>query len=71
MVARVGALALLAALLAAGCASTGVAQSGDVSKEGEQPAADLQAGAQAQTIEQWAAANPNNGAPGSGEGDGK
>ncbi|HMS54921.1 MAG TPA: hypothetical protein PKA27_05935 [Fimbriimonadaceae bacterium] len=43
----------------------------DLSKVDEQPAANLEAGASAQTIEQWAASNPNNGAPGSGEQAGK
>ena len=32
-----------------------------------QPPANLEAGAKAQTMEDWAKANPNNGAPGSGE----
>lgn len=40
----------------------------DLSKESSQPDADLEAGRNAKTIEDWAAANPNNGAPGSGEG---
>lgn len=41
--------------------------------EGEQtqPPADLEAGAKAKTIEEWAKANPNNGLPGSGEDGGK
>lgn len=60
------AIALFAVALV-GCAGP----SRDLSKEAEQPQADLEAGAKAQTIEQWAKANPNNGAPGSGEGAGK
>ena len=40
----------------------------DLSKVGEQPAADLEKGKNAQSIDEWAKANPNNGAPGSGEG---
>jgi len=60
--------ALLGGLLLSGCDSP---ESGDLTKEGEQPAADLEAGAQAQTMEDWAKANPNNGAMGSGEGDSK
>lgn len=54
-------------MVALGCAS----KPKDLSKTPEQPAANLEAGASAQTIEQWAAANPNNGAPGSGEQAGK
>jgi hypothetical protein len=43
----------------------------DLSKKAPQEAADLAKGAKAQTIDEWAKANPNNGAPGSGEGGGK
>lgn len=62
---------LLAAALAlvAGCGS-GIPepQGGDLEKTETQPAADLEKGSQATTMEQWAAANPDNGKPGSGEG---
>jgi hypothetical protein len=51
-----------------GCSGGDPASSRDNSKVAEQPPANLEAGAKAQTIEEWAAANPNNGAPGSGEG---
>jgi hypothetical protein len=71
VVARIAPLALALVLAyAAGCGESGT-KSGDLSKTGEQPPADLEAGAKAQTIEQWAAANPNNGAMGSGEQEGK
>ena len=43
----------------------------DLSKVGEQPVADLEKGKNAQSIDEWAKANPHNGAPGSGEGGGK
>jgi hypothetical protein len=36
----------------------------DVARSGPQPEADLEAGRNATTIEQWAAANPDNGKPG-------
>lgn len=69
---RSAGLTVLAALAAgavlAGCGSP---QGQDLEKAEQQPAADLNAGAQAQTIDQWSAANPNNGAPGSGEQAGK
>jgi uncharacterized lipoprotein YajG len=39
--------------------------------EQTQPPADLEAGKNAKTIEEWARANPNNGLPGSGEDGGK
>jgi len=58
-------IALIASLVLAGC---GNSQGEDLSKVSEQPPADLEAGRNAQTIDQWAAANPNNGAPGHGEG---
>jgi len=50
--------------LSAGC---GEAQGPDLEKSAAQPAADLEKGAKAQTIDEWAAANPNNGAAGHGE----
>jgi hypothetical protein len=62
-------LALLLAVVA-GCGDSGV-KSGDLGQAGEQPPANLEAGAQAKTIDDWAAANPNNGAMGSGEQEGK
>ena len=40
----------------------------DLSKVGTQQAADLEKGKNAQSIDEWAKANPNNGKPGSGEG---
>ncbi len=36
-----------------------------------QPPANLEAGKSANSMEEWAAANPNNGAPGSGESESK
>ncbi|MBX7134453.1 MAG: hypothetical protein K1X67_17425 [Fimbriimonadaceae bacterium] len=51
--------------------SCGEQKGEDLSKVGEQPAADLERGKNAQSIDEWAKANPNNGAPGSGEGGGK
>jgi hypothetical protein len=70
---RIGPFLLAAALaLVAGCGS-GIPepQGGDLSKTEEQPAADLAKGAEATTMEQWSAANPDNGKPGSGEAGGK
>ncbi len=58
-------LVLLSGLMVIGCGSS---QSQDLSKVESQPDANLEAGKNASTIEQWSAANPNNGAPGSGEG---
>ncbi len=63
----VGLVAVGAALLG-GC---GEPKGQDLSKTPEQPPANLEAGKSAQTLEQWSAANPNNGAPGSGESEGK
>lgn len=54
-----------------GLVSCGEPKGEDLSKVGEQPAADLERGKNAQSIDEWAKANPNNGAPGSGEGGGK
>ena len=42
----------------------------DLSKVGDQPVADLEKGKNAQSIDEWAKANPDNGKPGSGEGSG-
>lgn len=42
-------------------------QGQDLEKVEAQPPADLEAGAKAQTIDDWAKANPNNGAPGHGD----
>ena len=64
-------VAIAAGAILIGCSGGDPAGNRDNSKVAEQPAADLEAGAKAQTIEQWAAANPNNGAPGSGEGNDK
>jgi hypothetical protein len=58
----------LAIGLLAGC---GEKAGPDLSKVEAQPAADLESGKNAKTINEWAAANPNNGAPGSGEDGGK
>lgn len=52
------------ALVMAGC---GEAPGPDLEKAEAQPPADLEAGRNAQTLDQWAQANPNNGAPGHGE----
>jgi len=54
------------AVFLGGCGSE-PGQGTNLEKVEAQPAADLEAGAKAQTIDEWAAANPNNGAPGSGE----
>lgn len=59
---------ILGISLLAGC---GEKAGPDLSKVETQPPADLEAGKNAQTISEWAAANPNNGAPGSGEDGGK
>ncbi len=54
--------------LLVGLAGCGEPEGKDLSKEAPQPAADLEKGKNAQTLKDWAAANPSNGAPGSGEG---
>ena len=66
-------LATLSALFCVAMSLTacGEPKGEDLSKVGEQPAADLEKGKNAQSIDEWAKANPNNGAPGSGEGGGK
>jgi uncharacterized lipoprotein YajG len=56
--------ALLAVALMGGCEPQGP----DLEKVEAQPKADLEAGAKAQSIDDWAKANPNNGAPGQGDG---
>ena len=61
------ALVIACVMVLAGCASA----PRDLTKEQTQPDADLQKGAEAKTIEEWSAANPNNGLMGSGEGEGK
>ncbi|MCW5939611.1 MAG: hypothetical protein KF884_01200 [Fimbriimonadaceae bacterium] len=53
---------LLALLLAVAGCSEPAGQ--DVSQVSPQPEADLEAGKNATTIEQWAKANPDNGKPG-------
>ena len=63
MVARV-VVVLLAALWLSGCGEP----VRNLEAEQTQPAADLEAGRNATTIEEWARANPNNGLPGHGEG---
>ncbi|MCW5941438.1 MAG: hypothetical protein KIS66_04355 [Fimbriimonadaceae bacterium] len=55
---------LVVAGVVAGCGEG----SRDLSKVAPQPDADLEKGRNAKTLEEWASANPNNGAPGSGEG---
>ena len=55
---------VVASLGLIGC---GEPQGQDMSKVAAQPAADLEKGKNATSIAEWAAANPNNGAPGSGE----
>lgn len=61
----------LAVLAVAGMAGCGEAPGPDLEKVEAQPAADLEKGRQAQTIDEWAKANPNNGAPGHGDTGGK
>lgn len=61
-------LVAVGVVLLGGC---GEPKGQDLSKTPEQPPANLEAGKSAQTLEQWSAANPNNGAPGSGESEGK
>lgn len=56
-------LSVLALGLLVGCE----AQGPDLERVEAQPAADLEAGAKAQTMDEWAKANPNNGAPGHGD----
>jgi uncharacterized lipoprotein YajG len=60
-------LAALTIGLLAGCEPPGA----DLEKAEPQPAADLEAGAKAQTMDEWAKANPNNGAAGHGDAGGK
>ena len=55
------AVGAITASLLVGC---GEAQGTDLSKTAPQPTADLEAGKNATTIDEWAKANPNNGAPG-------
>lgn len=57
----------LLGLISLGLAGCGEPQGQDMSKVAAQPAADLEKGKNATSIADWAAANPNNGAPGSGE----
>ena len=59
-------LLVLALGLLAGCGDA--PQGGDLEKTAAQPDANLEAGAKATSMEEWAKANPNNGAPGQGEG---
>lgn len=56
-------LAALTIGLLAGCEPQGA----DLEKAEAQPTADLEAGAKAQTMDEWAKANPNNGAAGHGD----
>lgn len=70
MVSKLGLLALVAAILV-GCSGSSEPASADISKAPEQPAADLESGKNAQNMDQWSKANPSNGAPGSGESEGK
>ncbi|MBN9501732.1 MAG: hypothetical protein BGO01_15325 [Armatimonadetes bacterium 55-13] len=65
------ALAFCLVGLGVGLVGCGEPQGPDLSKVQAQPAADLEKGKNAKTIEEWASANPNNGAPGSGEGSSK
>lgn len=60
-------IALAAVLWAVGCGQP----ERNLEAEQAQPPADLEAGRNAKTIEEWAKANPNNGLPGSGEDGGK
>jgi hypothetical protein len=59
-------IALIAAFSFAGC---GEGQGPNLEKVEAQPPADLEKARQAKTIQDWAAANPNNGAPGHGDGE--
>ncbi|MFN3730410.1 MAG: hypothetical protein ACK4XJ_11975 [Fimbriimonadaceae bacterium] len=61
-------MAAMAGMALVGCDSP---QGGDLESQSPQPAADLEAGKNATTLEDWAKANPNNGAPGHGESDNK
>lgn len=68
---RTAFIVLLSLALAAALAGCGGPKAQDLSKVESQPAADLEKGREAKTIDEWARANPNNGAPGSGEGEDK
>lgn len=68
---KLGGLVALVVFVAGLLTGCGEPKGPDLSKTPEQPPANLEAGKSAQTIDQWAAANPNNGAPGSGESEGK
>lgn len=57
-------LLVLATMVLVGCRQ----EPTDLSQVGAQPPADFERGRQATTIEEWAAANPNNHLPGHGEG---
>ncbi len=61
-----GLIAILAfgSVALVGC---GEAAGEDLSKVESQPPADLEAGKNAKTVEEWAKSNPNNGAPGHGD----
>jgi len=59
---------LAVCILIAGCAEP---SGQNLEAVDSQPPANLEAGKNANSIEEWAAANPNNGAPGSGESEGK
>lgn len=61
-------VAILAGITLIGCSSTGEPEPNrNLETVQQQPAADLEAGAKAQTMDEWAAANPNNGLPGHGD----
>lgn len=60
-------LVLLVALVGVVLVGCGEPEGANLEQVESQPPADLEAGRNAQTIEQWAQANPNNGAPGHGE----
>jgi hypothetical protein len=64
---KIGFLILPALVLAFAVAGCGEPKGQDLSRVESQPAADLEKGREAKTIDEWAKANPNNGAPGSGE----
>lgn len=66
MVAKLS-VALLMALAALGCGESPSGDAGNLAAQPAQPPADLEKGKNAQTMEEWAKANPNNGAMGSGE----